>query len=436
MPSLNVNDLLGCFFITMKKFVLGFLLLIFSFFIATEAYAIVSVKGYYKKNGTYVAPHYRSDPDGIKTNNFSYPGNYNPNTGSITGGNSYYSSPSYSYPSYSAPVTPSCPSMSTYDSISKNCKCMSGYVVGTDFLGKQSCISADSKCTTDYGYGAKYNSSYNKCECRYGYVMSNSKCVSESSYCSDSLGYGLMSNYNSLTKSCECMSGYEYTSSGCTIKTTIYYTPSTENYDNCPLNSHESLTDSTKCSCNSGYEVNLSKTACVLKTTCPLNAVLVNNVCSCVDGYIMINDKCISHTENCKNYFGENVYGTVNTSGDNNSSSCYCNAGYSWNINRTLCEIKEVVCPDQSFNIDGVCYCNQGYSLSDNGKMCVKNKIPYAVSSNTINLREKMSTNSKVLGQLKSGVKYQITDLYNKDWVKIKVDNKEGYVLKKLIKVN
>lgn len=28
------------------------------------------VKGYYKKNGTYVAPYYRSAPDGIKSNNY------------------------------------------------------------------------------------------------------------------------------------------------------------------------------------------------------------------------------------------------------------------------------------------------------------------------------------------------------------------------------
>jgi hypothetical protein len=48
--------------------------------------ALVYVKGYYRKDGTYVQPHYRTDPDGIPYNNFSYPGNYNPNTGEITTG--------------------------------------------------------------------------------------------------------------------------------------------------------------------------------------------------------------------------------------------------------------------------------------------------------------------------------------------------------------
>ena len=28
------------------------------------------VNGYYRKNGTYVSGHYRSNPDGIKSNNY------------------------------------------------------------------------------------------------------------------------------------------------------------------------------------------------------------------------------------------------------------------------------------------------------------------------------------------------------------------------------
>lgn len=37
-----------------------------------NAYALVGVKGYFKSNGTYVAPHFRTNPDGYKFNNFSY----------------------------------------------------------------------------------------------------------------------------------------------------------------------------------------------------------------------------------------------------------------------------------------------------------------------------------------------------------------------------
>jgi len=46
----------------------------------------VNVKGYYRKDGTYVRPHVRTAPDGNPYNNYSFPGNYNPNTGRITGG--------------------------------------------------------------------------------------------------------------------------------------------------------------------------------------------------------------------------------------------------------------------------------------------------------------------------------------------------------------
>ncbi len=50
------------------------------------ALAQVRVDGYYRRDGTYVQPHVRTVPDGNPYNNYSFPGNYNPNTGQITGG--------------------------------------------------------------------------------------------------------------------------------------------------------------------------------------------------------------------------------------------------------------------------------------------------------------------------------------------------------------
>ncbi len=67
----------------------------------------VRVRGYYRKDGTYVRPHYRTTPDGNPYNNYSFPGNYNPNTGKNTQGNPdtylnrYYNESSSSY------ITPS-----------------------------------------------------------------------------------------------------------------------------------------------------------------------------------------------------------------------------------------------------------------------------------------------------------------------------------------
>lgn len=46
------------------------------------------VNGYVTKNGTYVAPHYRSNSDGYSENNYSYKGNVNPYNGT-RGSNSY-----------------------------------------------------------------------------------------------------------------------------------------------------------------------------------------------------------------------------------------------------------------------------------------------------------------------------------------------------------
>lgn len=36
------------------------------------ASADVFVNGYFRSNGTYVESHYRTNPDGIKWNNYSY----------------------------------------------------------------------------------------------------------------------------------------------------------------------------------------------------------------------------------------------------------------------------------------------------------------------------------------------------------------------------
>ena len=65
------------------------------FILATAAYVLLGfaqanadyVRGYVKKDGTYVAPHQRTSPDHNPYNNYSFPGNYNPNTGRTSPGN-------------------------------------------------------------------------------------------------------------------------------------------------------------------------------------------------------------------------------------------------------------------------------------------------------------------------------------------------------------
>ena len=53
----------------------------FALIASTAIAGDVFVKGYTKRDGTYVQPHYRSSPNSTKLDNFSTRGNVNPYTG-------------------------------------------------------------------------------------------------------------------------------------------------------------------------------------------------------------------------------------------------------------------------------------------------------------------------------------------------------------------
>lgn len=67
------------------KRVLVFLVIVL---FASTALAQVFVPGYQRRDGTYVQPHYRSNPDSTPTNNYNFKGNTNPYTGQQ--GQDYY----------------------------------------------------------------------------------------------------------------------------------------------------------------------------------------------------------------------------------------------------------------------------------------------------------------------------------------------------------
>lgn len=71
----------------LKKIMTGLLSISFCFSIVGMASAATHVNGYFRHDGTYVQPHYRSDPDHNPYNNWSYPGNTNPYTGKTATGN-------------------------------------------------------------------------------------------------------------------------------------------------------------------------------------------------------------------------------------------------------------------------------------------------------------------------------------------------------------
>jgi len=70
-------------------------LLFFLFFSINIAYAGY-VKGYTKKDGTYISPYYRSNSNNTVQDNYSYKGNKNPHTG-VTGSNYYRKDSSSGY---------------------------------------------------------------------------------------------------------------------------------------------------------------------------------------------------------------------------------------------------------------------------------------------------------------------------------------------------
>lgn len=58
-----------------------FIFIMAFFMFSISAHANVNVNGYYKSNGKYVEPHYRSNPNKTTDDNWSTKGNQNPYTG-------------------------------------------------------------------------------------------------------------------------------------------------------------------------------------------------------------------------------------------------------------------------------------------------------------------------------------------------------------------
>lgn len=72
---------------TKRSIILALALVVLISFLTVTLVEAGGVRGYYRQNGTYVQPHHRTNPDGNPYNNYSFPGNYNPNRGRITPGN-------------------------------------------------------------------------------------------------------------------------------------------------------------------------------------------------------------------------------------------------------------------------------------------------------------------------------------------------------------
>lgn len=304
-----------------------------------EAY--VSVKGYYRKDGTYIAPHVRSNPNGLKYDNYGYKpsqGLYNSSYGTkastwdtptyITDPNYYAGKSLYesglggnTYTKYN------CPSNSYLSGTS--CNCNYGYVVSGD-----SCVSGSSYCSSKIGIMSSYNSLSKTCECISGYKLNSyNQCVSQETYCTDMFGYG--AKYSYLRGNCECKDGYEYNSLtnrcsysssilsdykpslGSSVASSYKYSPSNAK---CPANSYKY---DDACLCKDGYEFNSDKTKC--------------NPTSCDDNHVLFNSQCITLDESCQKSFGVNSVGVKGSKKSDNTNMCNCKIGYSFTADMKSC---------------------------------------------------------------------------------------------------
>jgi hypothetical protein len=150
---------------------LSFLLLLpgLAFGYGSKGGGNVSVRAYYRSNGTYVQPHMRSAPDGNFSNNWSTVGNVNPYTG--TPGTKTRSFDEYS--GTAPPETPhqNSPSISTSDD-------ENAYDTrGTTAVGSSSIPKRPYKSNFDMPRHSKLNYLGNGWECQRGYRQAGQECV-------------------------------------------------------------------------------------------------------------------------------------------------------------------------------------------------------------------------------------------------------------------
>lgn len=173
-----------CIIINMKKILLS-LTIIFLLGFSGPVDAYVSVSGYYKTNGTYVAPYVRSNPNGLKYDNYGWKpsqGLYNSSFGTrgsswdtptwvtdpyyyegksiYQSNNTYYTPPKApKIPTYTPPKTPSIDTARlSFTESSKNKN-----TIKVPSNATLSTFGSDWYC--DSGYKTKYDDNFNKVGC-------------------------------------------------------------------------------------------------------------------------------------------------------------------------------------------------------------------------------------------------------------------------------
>jgi len=196
---------------------------------------------------------------------------------------------------------------SNYNSLNKTCECGYGYIFGKSFLGETQCVSGDIYCHDLYGYNSDYDTLSKTCECDYGFSLKNGKCAKDdTSYYNFGALDSLLSattkcglnSYATVDDKCKCNDGYIWEDANdaknfdCIKKTCsvgyvlknndcITYTKDCENYFGLNVYGVSDSAGKSSCYCNSEFEWNTEKTACVVKQTTniivPTTAILSDN---------------------------------------------------------------------------------------------------------------------------------------------------------------
>lgn len=231
----------------LKRNLQFFTVLFFSIFfifspLMVDAY--VSVKGYYRKDGTYVSPHVRSNPNGLKYDNYSYKsgdGLYNETygtRGSTWDTPTYITDPDYyegkalyeaNKPGTSNNILP--PTTLTPPETNKNTiKC---YDTINGYLGD------DDQCYCNSGFS--WNDSQKKCTQN---TVTKLTCADE------------INGYLGDDNLCYCKQGYVWNEDGTSCKP---FVPKLV----CPDEVNGYLGNDNLCYCNEGYAWNAEKSVCL-----------------------------------------------------------------------------------------------------------------------------------------------------------------------------
>ena len=207
----------------------------------------VHVNGYYRSNGTYVAPYYRTPPDSTKLNNYWCIDDGNCGDGYDS--SSYY--PYTSYPDSTTTYQPSC-WYNQYLWTDGSCYCDAWYTINSS---KSACeLKTVYNSCPNYGMD-EYLWADGTCYCNAWYTWSDTdnKCESRSDSCYWSYWIGAVDNWNGW---CKCDTWYVLNSSqsGCEVKTVYNYCP---NYG---LN--EYLWADWSCYCSTWYYWNKRTAQC------------------------------------------------------------------------------------------------------------------------------------------------------------------------------